>query len=547
MFINLRNQNWTLKHKVAFSFILGAISSLTMPPTYIFILLGITYPLFIKTLDNLKTKKESFYVAWSFGFGYFTLSLYWISFALLVDVQSFFWVIPFAIVGLPAVLSIFYGVAGFFYSVVAPKSISAKILTFSCLFSLIEIARSFLFTGFPWNLPGHSLIFSQEIAQILSYIGIYGLTFLAFLLGAMCLSRKGIAIAIIIIINLFIFGAYRLNTTDLKHHEEIELALIQPNIDQAKKWEKAYQNENFNTLISLSKQAIEKRDAKANLILIWPETALTFFPDIYPHQNRGSKDKISAIETLLLTHDNVSLITGGIDFERTQQGKFKTYNSIFLVETQNSIALNGVNQESLGIEKSISWSRYDKSHLVPFGEYLPFGEYVDFLPIGGTGFTAGTNTNSFKMTSIHSNQTENMFITSLFFKPLICYEALFSNSIFNTTQDYNKTEIIVNLTNDAWYRDSLGPYQHHDFVKIRAIEHGIPFIRVANTGISSLTNPLGGTETQSLYGEKKIILSKMPKKLQNATFYAFYNMQIMIILILTNIAIPLLFMVKKQK
>lgn len=493
-------------HPKKLSFCLGALSSLAMAPTHIFVILWVSFPALILLIDQVKTKKQAFVIAWLFGFGFFVSGLYWISFALLVDFASYGWAMPFAIVGLPFILAIFYGLAGLFYNYANPQTPLSKALIFACCLSLFELIRGFIFTGFPWNIQGYAFGFAPEMQQLAAYIGIYGLTFLAILLPALFISKRGALISLILLLAMAGFGMWRTTILQTEFYNDISFSLIQPNIAQKDKWDKDLNQAHFEKLLSLSREAMAKTPETNKHYLIWPETALTFFPSQNP-------DKVQAIHRLL-QNSNTSLITGGIDFDKSESGT-KIYNTVFAIPP-----LVDARQDTN------HWQRYEKSHLVPFGEYIPFQDYIPLMPVTSTGFTPGP----------YKRSLEIKDGSGLRFSPLICYEAIFSGRVATCK---NRPDFLLNVTNDAWYQNSIGPYQHHDIVKLRAIEEGIPFFRVANTGISSLTTALGDTISLAPYGKTQIIISNLPKKLQNATLYACYSKVLFLALSVFFIGIPL--------
>ncbi len=503
-------ENLTYKQKFFFSFAVGAVSALAMAPTYLVFLLFITLPILQQLLNSVSTLKDSFLISLSWALGYFILSLYWISFALLVHIGTYWWLMPFAIIGIPFILSLFYGCAGVLYKFSdqiskSQHSDTIKAFFFASSFFLFDLMRGYAFTGLPWNMIGYGWGFSDTIMQSVSIFGIWGLTFITWIICSIALaSKRGLTITLSLIFILSVFGYIRMETTQTSFQENIDVALIQPNIKQEDKWAQEKEVDNFKTLMSLSHDALIKHritDKKNNeLLIIWPETALTYIP-------KKSHAIVNEINNFIRSNEGTHLITGGLDFEKNG-AKISMFNSVFFV-----------NQHA--------WRRYDKKHLVPFGEYVPFNSYLKFMPITQQGFTAGKKREDITFTN-----------SSISFSPLICYEAIFSGHV---TAQKTRSDVLLNVTNDAWYNHSIGPYQHHDIVKSRAIEEGIPLIRVANTGISSITTPLGNTVYKEKYGKRAIIHGKIPKPLQNATVYAKYKHTILWLLGVFSLIIPLFY------
>lgn len=439
-----------------FVFLMGALSVLALAPFYIVPILLVTIPLFLICHDECKTDRSAFWLGWWFGFGYFTFGLYWIANALLVDVASFWWVIPFAIMGLPFGLSFFWAIA----SLVLNKTNvtgTAKWLLFAVVFSVAEWLRGHILTGFPWNLIGYAWVDYTPILQATSLVGIYGLTLYTFLIGGSPYpllsenkSKKPFLIMFVITMVLVGWGSIRIANIATLDVADNAIRLVQPNIKQKEKWVAEKIPAHFEKLVSLSAQPSTKNISA----IIWPETATAFFDTFAIRQFEAT--------ILDLLNDGQHLITGVLDYGRGDDGNMTAYNRLAIFDSQAQPI-----------------QTYDKHHLVPFGEYIPFAQYLPFDPIASNGlmFTPGIG-------------MQTLWVDGLpRFSPLICYEAIFPSAVARAKPD--APSWLLNLTNDGWYGKSTGPYQHLAITQTRAVEEGMPLVRVANTGVSALINPAG--------------------------------------------------------
>jgi len=414
--------------------------------------------------------KKSALLGFSFSFGYFCFSLSWIGNALLVEGNPYWWIWPLAVCGLPFILSLFTALACALHKKLCRNASHAgTFISFIVFIFLAEYARGHLFTGFPWNLYGYTWIDIRPIAQVASLWNIYLLSFLTILWATLpafvCIkgnkSVKTLTMIVVIIsfIASYFYGVNRLSEAK-KERGDINIVLVQPNIKQSEKWKPENRASNFLKLINLSKNAAPTDDEnktnsslniKTSHIIVWPETAIS--QDLI-----DSPWVINEIKTLLQTYpDEAFLITGALRYKHATK---TFYNSILVFNNKGLIT-----------------DTYDKSHLVPFGEYIPFSSIFDIAPIVGfKGFVAGQKPPMIKVKD------------SLNIGAQICYEVIFPNHFQSLLK---KPDIIINATNDAWYGDSAGPYQHLVQARFRAIESSAPLLRSANTGISAIISSYG--------------------------------------------------------
>lgn len=464
--------------KSIFLFALGGISSLAMAPTNfwpaLFIGLGILYA----CIRRSETARTGGALGFMFSLGYFGFSLSWIGNALLVEGNPYWWAWPLAVSGLPLILSAFTFTGIYLYKRILknfPQIPIINYLLFVTTLFFIDYARGNMFTGFPWNLYGYTWIDHLEIAQTAKLWNVYLLNGLTILWATsvpfiVCKNTKALQKAIITALSLSTFtGAYFYGHNALQHKKNdgeqgISISVVQPNIAQSEKWKQENRVKNFLSLLELSKYTPEnpKPMAKEHYI-IWPETAIS-------QDLMNSEWVWRYIEKTLSEYPQPTyLITGTLRQERED-----LYNSIIIINNNAEIV-----------------HTYNKAHLVPFGEYMPFRDIIDISPVTNfKGMEKGT-----KEQRIYTTPKNTKL--SL----LICYEVIFP-------EPSAQTDIIINVTNDAWYGDSAGPHQHLVQSRFRAIENNQIVIRSANTGISAIIDRYGRIK-KSLYIQKKGLIHSM--------------------------------------
>lgn len=481
--------------------IAGAIFSLAFAPFHLLLAAMLSLSFFYILLEQSDDKKQAFYLGLSYGFGYFLSGLYWITISLFVDVKSFAWIVPFAIILIPAILGLYIALFAFSYKFLVIRfnivQTYRKIILFALLWLVFEILRSNLFSGFPWNLVGYIWLVDVNFAQSAKIFGIYGLSLFAVFIclfpvifvnkGHIKNNKEvllGDKILAIILLLLFVanyaFGYFSIKQNKLLYKNDVNLRLVQGNIKQNLKWDNEQKYDNFMKHISLSNS---KNLDNINAV-IWPETAIPYVVD-------DSADLLEFLKQAI--PKNGVLISGGLKLKYNADDSqvIKANNSIFTFDN-NGIA-----------------DSYDKHHLVPFGEYIPLQKYLPFIEKitqGSVGFDKGVGAKTIKTNSFS-------------FSPLICYEVIFSNSTINKKA---RPDLLLNLTNDAWFGRSSGPYQHFNMSKMRAIEYGIPLARVANTGITAFIDPFGRVLKQINLNQSGFFDIKLIEKLE-ATIYQKYQ------------------------
>ncbi len=489
---------WQLRF---FLFVLGCLAGTALPPYYLVFLLipGLTFLLWL--LEEVITKKAAFALGWWFGLGYFSVGLYWIAHSFFVDAATHGWMAPFAIIGLAAGLAIFIGLSTLLCWLIEPRGL-AGLLNLAACWTGFEWVRGWIFTGFPWNQLGSVWAFSDPLLQSTALFGAFGLslfTVLAAASPALLTSNYKIA-AIFPYVLLLVFwagGEIRLSGSETTYVDDIKLRIVQPNIAQQDKWKRDLRQEHFLKLLYMSADPRGDQE-KPPTHIIWPETAVPFFL-------ATDKARLGHIGSILAKES--LLITGSPSASAKDDGPFRVYNSILAISDKGQIV-----------------ARYDKHHLVPFGEYVPFRSLLTWgnLNLGGTDFTPGPGPSTLQIPGLPA------------LSPLICYEVIFPGELYSPQ---NRPEWFLNLTNDAWFGKSSGPYQHLASAKIRAVEEGIPLIRAANTGISAVFDAYGRNIAQLDLGQQAVLDSRLPQALSNPTPYSTYHNFLLGILLVFSFAL----------
>ena len=376
--------------------------------------------------------KGGFMVGWGAGLGYFGLTLSWIVEPFLVDAERYGWMAPFALALMAAGIALFWGL-GFALAQRWPNA-----LVLAGFWTLAELLRTYVFTGFPWALMAYNWV-DTPIIQAASAVGVHGLGFLIVLAGGLLLSKRTTVLAVLMVASLTGYGFSRLQTP--VEQTGLTVRLIQPNAIQAQKWDPEFIPLFYQRQLTLS-ASIGTPD-----IVIWPEAAIAYLPDEQP-----------IIRTQITTAAQAPVILGA---RRRDEGG--VYNSLFLLNNNSSIE-----------------DVYDKYHLVPFGEYMPLQGLARKWGLKGLAEQMGASNTFGSGPKILEAEGVPPFL------PLICYEAIFPQGVSGP-----RPEWLVQITNDAWFGARSGPYQHLAQNRVRAIEQGLPLARAANTGISAMVDPLG--------------------------------------------------------
>jgi apolipoprotein N-acyltransferase len=497
----------------------GALSALAMAPINAWPVLFLTFPALVWLIDGTGAGRwrgatGAAPIGWWFGFGYFLAGLYWVGCAFLVDAPTFGWLLPIAVIGLPAGLAIFTAFAVALARLLWTRG-AMRILALAVTLTAVEWLRGHVLTGFPWNTFGYALTSPLALAQAASVIGIWGLTFIAVVVFASPATLTDdraetrwawlpLALAVAILAGLGGFGAMRLARTPTRLVDGVHLRIMQPNLQQDVRFNYAAKQQVMDRYIALSDrasgpQSLGVRDATH---LIWPESAFPFFLSREP-------DALAQITRLL--QSGTVLITGAVRAaEPANSAEPAVYNSIYVIDHSGSIV-----------------SLYDKVHLVPFGEYLPFQRFLESLGLQQLtkqrgGFLAGDRR---RLLTVPGAPLA---------LPLICYEIIFPGDVMPKGR---RPDWIVNVTNDGWFGISSGPYQHFQQARVRAIEEGLPLARAANTGISAVVDPLGRIINSLPLGTEGVIDAPLPRPIGTPIYARVGDVPAAMILALALLAI----------
>lgn len=494
--------------KCASAFAAGLAGALALAPLYVWPALLLAVPVWLWLLERT-SPRQSFFIGWSFGFGWFTASLYWIGIAFLVDAGTYGWLLPLAVTGLPAFLALYWGAASWAANLLGQRGLW-RILVFASALTLAEYARANLFTGFPWNTPGYAGLASLGFSQAASVVGLWGLTFLVVTASTTPLlfiakhyrAGLGILVALGLIVGA---GEWRLVSHPQTDHEKIRLRIVQPNVPQSEKWRFENSDEIFMRLLSLSdRRTPDAPQGAADFThIVWPESSVPFLME-------EQQTALSAIARLL--PDEALLLMGGLRREFAGGPEIeddRIFNSL--------LAISGTGEVI---------SRSDKFHLVPWGEYLPLESFL--APLGlrrlvtlPGSFVAGVGPQTVKLPATPA------------FSPLICYEVIFPGAVAARAA---RPQFLLNVTNDGWFGASSGPYQHFDQGRLRAIEEGLPLVRAANTGISGVVDGLGRVRQQSILNKQAVIDSTLPQELEPTIYSKNGDYPVLIWLVLVILA-----------
>ncbi|MFM2042377.1 MAG: putative apolipoprotein N-acyltransferase Lnt [Pseudomonadota bacterium] len=485
---------------------LGAVASLGLPPAYLVPVWWLVLPALIWLLRGAGTTRTAFWTGWWFGFGHFTFSLYWIAVALWVDIARFWWAVPLALAGLPMVLSAFIGAATAVWSELRRRFALtgvAEVLAFAVLWSAAEWLRGHLFTGFPWNLAGYGWSVWLPVLQTVSLVGIYGLSLLtvaaaglpAILAGGRGGSRALAAVlaGVLVFAGLGLWGGMRMAGTGRQVVPDVTLRLVQASIPQRLKGTPEARAANFQAHLRLS--AAPGWDRVTHII--WPETAV---PWLLVEGSRTMADVVQAIRNvtppggLTIAGTPRGLADGG-------DGRPRFWNSMVAVDGSARVV-----------------ATYDKSHLVPFGEYMPLRRLlpeglVSAVAAGAGDYSPGPGPRTLSLPGLPP------------VSPLICYEVLFPGKAAppyaaDAAGEGGRPAWLLNLTNDAWYGETAGPWQHFDIARVRAVEEGLPLVRSANSGISGIVDAYGRVTASLGLNMVGVVDAPLPVPAARPTAYA---------------------------
>ncbi|PCI37526.1 MAG: apolipoprotein N-acyltransferase [Rhodospirillaceae bacterium] len=484
------------------AFVLGFLAAFAMPPLYQLYLLVPAFSGLLWLVMASSTRWQAFVVGWWFGAGFFAAGLYWVSFALLVDAAKFGWLIPLATLGFAFGFGLYSAFTTWVVRAVPGQNLVGKALILASSWTFFEWMRGWFLTGFPWNPLGSVWAFSEPLLQGASVGGVLGLSLLAALSATLpgALAQPGrlakalnVAVLCMIVITWGL-GQQRLVEASQETVPNVRLRLVQPNILQANKWKPALRESHMLTQLKLG-AASPRKSERAPTHVIWAETSAPFFLSRHkPWLDMVGKMTPKGGLTILGAPNIASL---GAPPQRPMQ----VTNSILAIDDAGKIT-----------------AQYDKFHLVPFGEYMPLKKWLPLEKItqGAGSFLPGSGLRTLNLKGLPP------------VSPLICYEIIFSGEV---VEKGGHPQWILNLTNDAWYGKTAGPYQHFVSTRLRAVEQGLPVVRVAGTGMSGIIDGYGRVTAQLALGEQNSVDGDLPKPVPAQTFFAKYGNSTALILI----------------
>ncbi len=444
------------------AFGLGAVAALGFAPYHFLLAPLLAFILLIWLVDGCLFVRTAFVTGWSFSFGQFLTGLYWVTQGIVVFSDQLFWFVPIVLFILPGGLALFPATAIALYKWIVRRfgfSRIASLIIFALLWVTAEWLRGHVLSGFPWNLLATIWGDSLGILQTVSLVGAYGLSLLTVFWLIVPASLVGptadpdrrqaavtVVMAMISFVALGLWGGHRLATSVVSFVPGVQLRILQPNIPQQEKW--ARDKREANLQLHLTMQTAQSEVPITHVI--WPETSASFFLDRSP---RELSLIAKATPAKGLTLVGTPRRSGG--------DEIRLWNSLQAVDEGGEII-----------------ATYDKTHLVPLGEYVPLRGILPFAKAvyGETDYSAGTGPVTLHLPGLPP------------VSPLICYESIFPGAVVNR-QD--PAAWLLNITNDAWFGTSTGPYQHLLAARLRAIEEGLPLVRSAASGISAVVDPWG--------------------------------------------------------
>jgi apolipoprotein N-acyltransferase len=429
----------------------GVAAALAMPPLFWLPLGVIGIVVFVRQWDTAPTPKAAFLRGWAWGWGHFAVGSYWMVEAFFVPPADYAWLGPPAVLGLAVVLGAFPAMTAGAARWLALRwphlgGRYRRLVVLAILWTVTEWLRGHIFTGYPWNPLGHVWAFAPALLQAAAVVGVYGLGTLTFAVLAAPAAGWRAALAALGIVGIAGAAGLAVMPPPDAGAEGPLIRIVQPNVPQSEKWAANDRAAHFRSLIELSRRpGFDKLAA-----VVWPETAVPFVVE------PGS----AALPAMAQAAPPNGYLLGGMARGNANRAD-GVWNSLLAIDAKGTVQ-----------------AHYDKVHLVPFGEYIPW--HKEFPPLSGAigrgSFEVGTSFVTLALPGLPP------------FSPTICYEAIFPGAV---TGPGERPRWLVNVTNDAWFGTSSGPYQHLTSARMRTVEEGLPMIRAANTGISAVIDAYG--------------------------------------------------------
>ena len=503
-FLLINQYPWLLRLVLV---VLGVISSLAFAPYHLVFLLVPAFSFLIWFLDIQTNRISVFAPIWWFGLGHFVFGNAWMANAILVRADEFWWLYPIALFVPGAVLATLPALLGaVVWSKRKSPDITVSVISVAFAWSLSEWLRCWMLTGYPWNLIGYVWSNYIPVLQSVNIIGVLGLGLLTLITAMLpvlfwsptkktVINLKNITFLagmVFIWLGIVIYGVQRLHYFPTTYVPGILLRLVQPAISQQDKINPDNYQRNLNDYLRLTRNTSNFHQVTH---VIWPESSVSYDVERYPEVRQLLSSAVP---------EGGKLIFGANRLLWQGDQVIQAWNSLYVINQVGDIL-----------------ARYDKTHLVPFGEYVPGRSWFPWLnkiTPGALDFSAGSG---------HVTLTlENDILPP--FSPLICYEVIFPGQVKSYT---DRPTWLLNITNDGWFGLSSGPYQHFEMAKTRAVEEGIPLIRVAATGISGVVDPYGRVLALMPLNQVGVVDAPLPKPHPTRTWYSKFGNSTFLVLL----------------
>ena len=468
------------------SLLLGLLLSFTFYPISVFPFI-ISIGVFSLILKKYNNNLVLFLHGLLFGYGFFVIQTYWIPFSIYKANINLEWAVPILSILIPIPFAAVIGVLAMCSKFVRYNNILYSI-NFTFLWVIFEYLRSEMFFPFAWGLLGYSSISMPWFKNILSFIGSYGASFVIVLFSTSLFTRSKLYILFNIILFMYFSVVGEIRKEDSKFqsygNEKINIRIVQPNIQKFHFGNSEKQSYIFK---KISRLTLSKDFGNINYVF-WPESS-------FPYTIFKDTNWFKVLQHFVPNHDGKpSALIFGTDRVEHVDEKLLSYNSL--------IAINKTG-EVLGV--------YDKRILIPFGEYMP-------IKVTNNIINKLANSPGIEDFSVGKKRNIINLDDHVSFLPLICSESTLDKKHL-LLDDFHKYNFILNITNDAWFENTFGPYQHFLISSVIAVEYGLPVIRVANTGLSGIINAYGDIIKVSQINTEAVIDDVIPPKLKNPTLF----------------------------
>ena len=472
----------------------GGIATLAMPPIDFPPAMLVALPVLFLLVDAAPNARAAFWAGAIWGSVHFLTGLYWIVLSYLVPPADFALMGPPTVLGLALLLGAFVGAAMALFRVLSRRlgahlqATWRRVVLFAVCFVIFEWLRGHVMTGFPWNLIAHAWSLSDAVSQTAALAGVWGLSLFSLLVFTLPVAGlRATMAAALLLLGMAGGGALRLVLDEGGVQEGVYLRVVQPNVAQAEKWVGALANAHFSKTLRLTALPSERPITH----VIWPETAVSFA--LAP--SAGHREAMAQV-----TPKEGYLLTGAPRPIAAADGRREVYNSVHVLDSGGRIVAD-----------------YDKFHLVPLGEYLPLRDWLPLEDTVGRGsFEAGPGPRTLRLPGMPAVSV------------LICYEIIFPGAVVDPA---DRPDWLLNVTNDAWFGLSSGPYQHLANARMRAIEEGLPLVRSANTGISAIIDSYGRTIARLGLEKTGVIDNDLPRALPPTPYARFGDWTFLMILV----------------